>query len=106
MQELLIMFISMGVISAVLIACLFIIQRPKSQLVTFYTAAIFSVVIGFVSFTSFPDNFMLQRFLATIFTLLSPLSLFMFLKFPTKTNLSKIILSLSMVLNLALIFVK
>lgn len=94
-----ILFVAIIVISILGIALLYISKNQNIKNITFYTLAIWSVIVAFLNVTSLPSNYIFEKVIGLVFGLLAIISIIIKIKKPEKINIAYLLVSLSILLT-------
>lgn len=97
-----ILFIVMAVVSVVSVVLLFSVKDPKKNNVIFGFAVIFGLLISYLAVTSLPDNYTGPRIIAASYGVLVIIGVI--LRFMQKTMISKMLVTVSIVLSMLQLF--
>ncbi len=92
MELLLILFVILGIIA---VAIQFLLYKKEARNSIFIINMLFAIVVSYLTFTSLPTNFTSQRFLAIGWSLIAIVAVILKLNVKINPNISKVILSLS-----------
>ncbi len=94
-----ILFVFIILISTLGILGLYFVKNQKAKNILFYALFAWSLVISFMNVTSLPNNYIFQRVFGLFIGILSIVSVLIKLKFPNKTNIAYLVMSLSIALS-------
>lgn len=95
-----IMFVSMAIISGLLIGLLYFIKNEKVKNILFYILLFWSILVAFINVTSLPSNYISQRVLGITIGILALVGTFIKFKNPNKVNIAYLLVSISTLLSL------
>ncbi|OAB38708.1 hypothetical protein PMSD_06750 [Paenibacillus macquariensis subsp. defensor] len=97
-----ILFIIIAVVSVISIALLFTVKEPKTNNVLFVVTAILGVLIGYISVTALPSNYVVSRIFAGAFGIVSIIGII--LMWMKKVAIAKVLVAISVVFGVLQLF--